>query len=584
MNTESIEAMLARAVALHQAGRLDEASGLYKAILARDARNADAVHLTGVIAFQQGRLDDARRTIRDAIALNPDAPMPHANLGRTCKALGRFEEAEAAWRAALAIDGGQADVLADLGGLLAVRGRAGEGRELCERALALRPDLAVGHQNLGLARKALGEDAAAIAAFRRAGALAPDMADAHFQLGLALQETGDPAGAEDAYRRALALEPGFALARSNLGNVLRVAGRLDEAVDAYAQAAAAAPDSPDIRSNLGVALQEAGRFDEALAAFEAAIALDGENAEAHRHRGMLLLLLGRFEEGWAETEWRWRTKTFRPQIRDFGRPKWDGFPLAGRTVLIYAEQGLGDTLQFVRYLPLVAARGARVVFECQPPLKTLLADAADTVVGRAEDLPDFEVHAPLMSLPYLFGTDAASIPFDGPYVEADPARRAVWKNRLGDGFKVGLCWRGNPNHPYDHGRSVALERLRPVLEVPGARLVSLQLDATPEEIAGRDLVDAIGDFDPALDLFAEDAAVLANLDLVISVDTSIAHLAGAMGLPTWLMLPATPDWRWRLDRDVTPWYPSMRLFRQVRPGDWDGVAKDLARALEEVRP
>jgi hypothetical protein len=299
---------------------------------------------------------------------------------------------------------------------------------------------------------------------------------------------------------------------------------------------------------------------------------------------MAWLLLGDYERGWAEYEWRWRTGEM--HLPSFAQPRWDGAPLGGRTVLLYAEQGLGDALQFVRYAPLVRQRGGRVIVACRAPLLRLLAGCAgiDRLADQAGDLPAFDVYAPLLSLPHLLGTTLATVPAAVPYLHADPALVERWRGELaaGPAFRVGIGWQGSPLHPADRRRSVPVSFFRPLAAVPGVRLYSLQKGTGAEQLGGPHGRFPAEDLSPRLADFADTAAVMKNLDLVITVDTALAHLAGALGLPVWVALPFAPDWRWLTGRDDSPWYPTARLFRQPRAGAWAEVFGALAAELRRL--
>jgi len=360
--------------------------------------------------------------------------------------------------------------------------------------------------------------------------------------------------------------------------------RVEEAEGLHRRAIAIKPDFADAHYNLGVALHGQGRFDEALASYDEAARLNPEFVDARWNRAFLWLTMGRFAEGWREHEWRWRRKHQPP--RSFPQPLWKGEPIAGRTILLHNEQGVGDTLQFVRYAPLVAAQGARVLVQVQRPLARLVRASLDggiEVLAEGDLLPPFDLHAPLLSLPLAFATTLETVPARIPYLKADAAAAARWRSRIGPlpGLKIGLVWAGNAQHKNDRNRSIALERLMPLVDEVKARWFSLQVGERAGDLArvasGRinNLADRFTDF-------AETAAAIDNLDLVISVDTAVAHLAGALGKPAWVLLPAVPDWRWLLVRSDNPWYPTARLFRQPARGDWDSVMQALRAALHEL--
>jgi hypothetical protein len=380
------------------------------------------------------------------------------------------------------------------------------------------------------------------------------------------------------------LRPGHLNAHSNLGAVLARLNRGEEAEVACRAAIRLQPGHAGAHANLGLALRSLGRFEAAIASLREAIRLQPGHVKAHVDLGMTLLLLGRFAEGFAEYEHR---LTPRP-AGVLGPPSWRGEPLEGRTILLHAEQGIGDTIQFIRYLPEVRRCGAgRVLLAAPPPFTRLLAGLPhlDALV-RAEDWAEIRahVHCPLLSLPHALGTTIETIPAPVPYLRAEPAALARWRERLEDArnLRVGLVWAGNPRHQDDRNRSIAPERLAPLLRVKDVCWASLQLGAPVQALHEQVPGGAVLDLASELTDLAETAAAMMQLDLVIAVDTAVAHLAGALGRPVWVLLPAVPDWRWLLGREDSPWYPTMRLFRQRRPGDWDGVVVQVAAALEAL--
>lgn len=446
----------------------------------------------------------------------------------------------------------------------------------------------------------------------------PASASAHYVAGRLCQDAGRLPEAEASYRAAIAIEPSHARAHNNLGCVLHMQGRLDEALVAYRRALDLDPDLPQANQNfaalvrdgdaleravlgyrrqtelnpddamafndLGNSLRELGRHEEALAAYARALALAPDLAEAHFSRSFVLLLCGDYDAGWREYEWRWRIPAFNAPARRFAQPIWDGSPVPEGVVLLHAEQGLGDTLQFVRYAPLVGERCAGVILECQPELAALMRGVPGLrgVVARGEPLPAFAAHAPLMSLPAIFHTTLETIPWNGPYVRADPGRAQSWDLSAHAGaatLKVGLVWAGRPQQWDDRKRSISLDMLAPLARATGAAFFSLQVGAAAAQSAhppaGMRLVDLTG----SIADFSDTAALVSQLDLVITIDTSVAHLAGAMGVPVWVLVAHAPDWRYHLVREDQPWYPSMRLFRQQRDGDWSGAIAQAAEAL-----
>ena len=349
------------------------------------------------------------------------------------------------------------------------------------------------------------------------------------------------------------------------------------------RALALKPNYPEAHSNLGGALADQGRLDEAAAHFRRAVALRPDYPEAHSNLGMVLLALGDLAAGWKEFEWRWKMPHVVKAARSFAQPRWRGDAAEGRTLLIHAEQGFGDTVQLCRYAPLAASRGLRVILAVQEPLVRLLRclPAVDRVVRQGEALPPFDLHCPMLSLPSALATAAASIPSAAPYLHADPAQVAAWRTRLAElgdkDLRIGLAWAGNPDLPTDRRRSLAPDRLAPLLDVSGLHFCSLQKSgpAAPDAFPLTDLMDGVGDF-------ADTAALIANLDLVISVDTAVAHLAAALGKPVWLLNRFDSCWRWQASRRDSPWYPTLRLYRQPRPGEWGPVLAEVVRDLRAL--
>ncbi len=619
----TIPQALAAAIEHHRGGRWQEAEQLYRRILEADPRHVDAWHLLGVLACQAGKHQDGVASIRRALELKPDFAEAHNNLGNALRELGRLDEAINCYRRALQFKPDYADAHNNqvvawhrLAELAWQAGKHEEAVECLQRVLRLRPDFAAAHCNLGLLLRSQGKVDEAIACYRRALQLTPDNAEAHNNLGNALRDQGRRDEAVVCYRQALRLKPDYAEAHNNLGTALRDQGQPDEAVACYRRALQLNPDYFDAHSNLGTAFQQQGDFDEAVACYRRALRLkpdfaeahynlgtalkglgkldeagacfdralrsNADHADAHWNRALTWLLLGNFAQGWPEYEWRWRCKGAGPCPR-FPQPLWDGSPLAGRTIYLHPEQGLGDTLQFIRYAPLVKQRGGRTIVGCHETLLSLLKSCPgiDELIPQGSALPPFDVHAPLLSLPRLLGTTPETIPGKVPYLAAPPDLAARRRQEMAhvDGLKVGICWQGNPQHTGDRWRSVRLEQLAPLAAVPGVRLFSLQKGAGAEQLDTVRQRWGITDVGRECASWAETAAAVSALDLVVTVDTAVAHLAGALGQPAWVLLPFAPDWRWLLGREDSPWYPSLRLFRQRRRGDWDEVIARLAAAL-----
>ena len=471
------------------------------------------------------------------------------------------------------------ETLNDLGTFLAGRGRGDDAVACYHRALVLRPDYALALNNLGLALRGLRRVDEAVAAHRRAVAIDPGYADGHDGLAAALARAGQADAAIDHYRHALSLAPDHVEALVNLGNLWRDAGRVDDALALQRRAAALRPRDTEVLNNLGITLRERNEVAEAIDCFRRAVTAQPSHVGAHVNLGMALLAAGDFAAGCAEYEWRRRWER-----RAEGRaaPLWDGRPLGPRTLLLWSEQGLGDTIQFIRYAKLLRRRAGRILLACPPPLARLMRSARglDAVIPIGDALPPVDAYLPLLSAMHRLGASLGTIPTEVPYLAAEPGRVAALAPVLaGERPRVGLVWSGNPDHPNDRRRSIPLRLLRPLLEFRGPRFVSLQTGPRAADLADAAMAGRILDLGPHLLDFADTAAALTRLDLVIAVDTAVAHLAGALGRPCWLLLPFSADWRWLMEREDSPWYPSLRLFRQPRPGAWEPVVAAVAREL-----
>ena len=536
-----------------EAGRFVEAQDAYSQVLTADPGHAEAWRRMSQLANQFGRADLALDWIGKAVALEPHNLGHLFSQGVVQQTNGRWTEAEASYR----------------------------------RVIALYPDVADAYNNLGIVLGKLERRDEALAVARRTVELSPGSAAFHDNLGIAQNELGLYAEAEASFRAATTLDPGNVGARHNLGKALHSQGRLDEAGRVLQDALRQRPDDSRILNDMGVLLHEMGRTADAEMVFRTALNHAPDDADLHYNLGLILLLTGQFRDGWTEYHWRWKTDGYRRLKRDFPQPEWDGSPLPGGRLLIHAEQGLGDTLQFCRLARLAAARlapDARLTFEIHKPLVSLLRDQWPEVevIGHGEPLPAFDAYLPLLSLGGVLGQDHQTI--DGaPYLKPDPERVAAWAERLAPlpGLKVGLVWAGGGLATIDRKRSVALAALAPLAAVPGVSFVSLQRDAPAAQAksppAGMALLDLADD----LTDFVETAAIIANLDLVISVDTAVVHLAGAIGAPVWMLNRFDTCWRWELGREDTPWYDRLRQFRQPTAGDWDSVIAALAAALAE---
>ena len=501
---------------------------------------------------------------------------------------GRLAEAAEACRKILAIRPDIAEVHNDLGTMLQRLGKLDEAVAVYEQALALRPDFAQSHFNLGNILGQQGKFELAKARYRQAIALMPNYVEAHNNLGNLLWKQGQPEQAAAHFEQALAFRPNYAAAHNNLGNVLVGQGQLQQAAARFRQALALRPDLAETHKNLGNVLLSLGNIDEAADHFQRALALRPDHAEAHLGLAVCYLVEGDYERGWATHEGR---PSMPKPAPPHSLPRWTGEPLAGRSLLLLSEQGLGDTLHFVRYARLLKEQGARVVLAAQPALGRLLAAYRDVdellILGPTDKLPSLDFYLPLLSARYVLRTDAATIPCDVPYLSADPGLTEQWRNELAaiDGFKIGIAWQGSRDYRFDRWRSIPLADFAPLAALPGVRLISLQKGFGSEQIAAVDfpLLDFSGRLDEVAGPFMDTAAVISNLDLVVTANTAIAHLAGALGAPVFLALQFSPDWRWLLGRDDSPWYPTMRLFRQTVFGRWPDVFQRIAAAVQALQ-
>jgi tetratricopeptide (TPR) repeat protein len=592
-SSSSMSGILEAGLRHQRAGQLAQAKAVYIQVLKVNPSQADALHLLGLIAHQVGQNRIAVETIGRAVELEPKIALFHCSLGNALKASGSLDEAMDAYRSAIRLKPDFAESHYNLGTVLAALGRMEDAAEAYGRAIGLNPDFGEAHYSLGTIRLQQGALETAAGAFRHAIRSRQDHAEAHANLGKTLQELGRPEEALAACDAALSIKPHHAEAHSNRGNILKALGRLDEAAAAHSTAIRFKPDFAEAHYNLGNTLKAQGRLGEAIHAHSQAVRLRPDFAAARVNLGMERLLSGDLPRGWADYEWRLRAACGHLQPRMFSQARWRGEALDGRTILLHAEQGLGDTIQFCRYAPLVALRGGCVVLEVPRPLLRLLSSLAGVtrLIAAGDPLPDFAVHCSLMSLPLAFGTDIDTIPAEVPYLSARPETACAWQDRLGPKTRrrVGLVWSGGlrPDQPelrvVNERRNIPLPLIGQLNHLD-IDFVSLQKGepAEGELRAMKDLIWPRGNLiDAAPDIgdFADTAGLIETLDLLISVDTSTAHLAAAMGKPVWLLNRFDSCWRWLEHREDSPWYPTLRLFRQAAPGDWQGVMQRVEAAL-----
>ena len=639
---------LAQATALHQSGELDRAQSIYQDFLTEQPEHPEALHLLGVIALQQQRAQHAIDLMDRAIALAPERSDFVSNRGLAWQALGQHQHALRDFARAAALDPASASAQYNLGTAQQHLQQHALALQSYDRALALAPEFADAWVNSGVALQELTQWERALQCYAKALQVAPDHANAHSNQGVALHALGQHLAALASCERAVALQPCAARHHYNLANVLRELERFEDAIAAYDRAIALQPQYVQALSNRGVALQKIGDLQGAIASYDRAIGLDANAAHPHYNRGnalheqqaldaavasydqalraqadypeahwnksLTLLLAANYEQGLPLYEWRWH-----PRNQSLNRPAVSSAPwlghedIRGKTLLLHAEQGLGDTLQFCRHAPQLAAMGAKVVLEVPKPLHRLLQglEGVDQLVlqstpSQDTQRPGFDLHCPLMSLPLALMNHArahtphATAPWlgdaRGAYLSPDAALKQAWEARLAAAEatqpaasagsarapRVGLVWRGSPTHANDAQRSLPLPTLLQHLPT-GHHYVSLQKEVGADDAAALRAHGQLLHFGPALSDFAMTAALVACLDLVVCVDTAVAHLAGALGKETWVLLPFVPDWRWQLGRRDSPWYPRMRLYRQHQRGDWaaplQALRKDLAATL-----
>ena len=654
LQTLPLDVAFQQAIAHHQAGQLQEAEQLYRAILQAQPFHPDANHNLGVLAAQANQPAAALPYLKTALESNPNQGQywvsyieVHILVGQTDAA--RLVLAQARQRG---FNGVEIDRLAgivdnavfyfDHGFALHELKQLGEAVASYDRAIRIKPDYAEAYSNRGLALQALKQLYAAVASYDRAISIKPNFAEAYFNRGTALQELKQFDAAVDSYDRAISIKPGnaeayfnrgtvlqelkhsdaavdsydraisikpdyadayynrglalqkikqldvavvsydqaicikpnFAEAYANRGTALQKLNQLDAAVASYDRAISIKPDFAEVYFNRGLALHELKQLDAALASYDRAISIMPDYAEAYWDKSLTLLLNGHFGKGWELYEWRWKAKQSELKQYNFPQPLWLGAEsLKNKTILLHCEQGLGDTIQFCRYAKLVAAQEARVIFEVPKVLMGLLhgLDGVSEWIENGSSLPQFDYHCPLLSLPFAFKTSLDTIPSAQTYLYSDATKVEAWRNKLGDKTKprVGIVWSGNADHKNDHNRSISLSSLLRYLP-NSVEYISLQ-----KELCDFDkmIVDSksIRHFGEELVDYTDTAALCESMDVIISVDTSVAHLSGALGKNIWILLPYSPDWRWLLNRNDSPWYPSVKLYRQERIGDWDSV-------------
>ncbi|NGZ28429.1 MAG: tetratricopeptide repeat protein [Magnetococcales bacterium] len=617
---QNLNNLLQEGIRHHQAGELAKAEAIYQRILARMPHHLEARHMLGVVALQRGRKEEAARLIGQVVAAKPDHGQAQNNLGNVMVELGRFPEAERCFRQAVAVNPRSPEGYNNLGNVLRETGRFAEALAVYQQALQVRADYFQVWNNMGIALKELGRLAEAEQAFQRALSFHGGYVEALTNLATLRQEQGKLAEAKGLLQKALQLRPDFSPAvsamaqllvdkdtrmeamalhrkamelepkaahhRNNLANLLAEEGRFAEAEALFRQAVELDPGMHQAWTNLGNLMGQQLRMTEALACYEKALTVKASYPEAIFGRALVLLTLGRLEEGWPGYELRWGGSYLDIRGKPASRlPQWRGesLPLASG-VVVYGEQGMGDSLHFARYLPLLAARFAKVRCVVPTPLLRLFQESFGDLL-EVTDKPQeegFQAHLPMMSFPLAFRTSMQTLPSGVPYLQAMEERRLVWRQRLApmEGLKVGLCWSGRSELPADSRRSLTLQQCQPLWQLAGVHWFSLNKTLRPGEVVPPVVTDWMGEMSD----FADTAAFLSELDLIITVDTAVAHLAGGLARPVWLLNRHDTEWRWLLEREDSPWYPTMKLFRQPKAGDWQTVVGRVVEGLREKVP
>ncbi len=542
-------------LAYHAQNNSGKAISCFNQALHIDPDNADVHNNLGNSLHDEGKAKDAIRSYLKTVELNPDHFYALYNLGNSYQELGNFEQAIYYYN----------------------------------KSISKNPENINAYINLGKAYHVQGDIDRAIQTYEEAATLKPDTADLYFFMGNALLDQFRIDEAITCYKKAISLDPDHSETYINLGNGFHSQDNFDEAIACYKKAIKINPDFAEAHNNLGKVFADRLSLDKAILHYQNALKLKSDYAEAHFNYSTALLLSEDLKQGFKEFEWRFK-KSGRNTIypHELKNPRWDGSPFRGKRILVHSEQGLGDTIQFIRYLPLVKAKGGTVIFEVRESLYTLLeafpgVDQIETFSFTKKCIVPHDFHIPLMSLPKLFGTTLKTIPAKNPYIHAAPCKTNKWKVRIGEtGYKVGIVWTGSPTFEASHLKACSLKHFARLAEIQEVQLLGLQKGDAATKYCRIPETARIDNLGPELKDFSDTAAVIENLDLVISIDTSVAHLAGAMGKPVWTLLPFSPDWRWMLGRDDSPWYPSMRLFRQPEPGDWDSVFLQVETELKAI--
>jgi tetratricopeptide (TPR) repeat protein len=570
---------------LRDLGRFDEAIQSCLRAVRIKPDYAKGHNQLGLALKRKNLPDQAISSFQKGIELDANLADAHSNLGSVYASLKRFDEAADCFRKAIELDRGVADYHSNLGNALRSIDQPKEAAAEWMEAIRLDPNLAEAYNSLGALLISLEQYGEALEYLNQALKLSPESAAAHTNRGIALRELSRPDEALIAHLNAIRLAPEALEPRLNLGKEMNARGQFAEAIECYREALRLHPENADAHNMVGANLNQLARHEESITYFEKAIELSPNYPAARWNRALHWLMHGELERGFSDYEWRSQRRRS-SEAFDRGKPFWDGSDPAGKTILLRWEQGLGDSIQCIRYVPTLADRGAKVIFVCKDILCELVRSVrgiSDVVTPEAEP-DDFDFHLPILSLPHLFGTTLTTIPAEIPYLAAKAEKIEYWRERINRGpkkFAIGLCWAGNPQHKDDTNRSMPLSAFVPLAKIANVTFYSLQKGAAASQIADfseMNLIDLTGDIKD----FSDTAAMVQNLDLVISVDTAIAHLAGALGRPVWNLLSFIPDWRWMLNGSDSPWYPTMKLFRQKSRGDWGTVVGEVAEQLAAI--
>ncbi len=548
-----INELIQLAFKYRQQGNFLQAESTFKEILEIDPSNFHILNYLGNVLQDLKKYDEAIDCYQKAIQINPIFAASYYHLGSTFEEINQYEVAIFYYQEAIKYD----------------------------------PNFCGSYNNLGNIFKRLNQEDKSIQYFEKAIKINPKFWGSYYNLAELLQNKGHINEAIFLYKKALQINPTHIASLNNLGKCLKDKGRIDDAIDCYQKAIQIQPDHAMSFFNLGVCYEKKFEFDSALFNYKIAIQFQPDYVEAHFNLALLLLLLGNYGEGLKEYEWRLKLKDTIFFQRKFTHPRWQTSNIGRYTILVYAEQGLGDVIQFIRYIPYVAKAVSYVIIECPNSLKSLLKniEGVNKVISHGEEIPNFDFQCPIASLPFLFNTTLNNIPAEIPYIYVNPKLIIEWRNKLQNNslkFKIGLVWAGNPKHQNDKNRSIPLSLFSPLFELSNIDFYSLQKGKGSEQIKHLELGSNLIDLTDDINDFLDTAALIENLDLVITVDTAVAHLAGALGKPVWTLLPFLPDWRWMLNRDDSPWYPTMRLFRQPSYGDWKSVIEKVKKELEKL--